>query len=105
MVKSFENSLIQEYHIDFNLTIWNDDKIVWLNRFIIPKKHRRHNVGTRLLNDFTQWLDANHFTSYLLVANCYGTDEQILFDFYKKFGYNITDEFGKNKLYMKRIGK
>lgn len=99
----FNSKIVSEYNINFNLTIWDKDKTVWLNRIIIPKKYRCLHIGTKLMNEFINWLNENHYKSYLLVSNCYGTNEQILIDFYKKFGYKITNEFkSKNNIYMIR---
>lgn len=97
----FYSSLLKDYNIKWNLSYWRPEKVVWLNHLIIPKQHRGKLIGSRLMQEFTKWLDANQYDSRLLVSNCYGTPENILIEFYKKFGYNIEKNKTKN-IYMLR---
>ena len=53
---------------------------------------------------FTKWLDENGYDSILLISNCYGTPEEVLENFYSKYGY-ILKQNKKNNTYLKRIHK
>lgn len=97
----WENQKIKENHIKFDISIWKPENIVWLNNFIIPKKSRGKGLGKEVLKEFTQWLDANHYNSKLLIADCYGTPESVLENLYGSFGYT-EKEIIKNNTYLIR---
>lgn len=97
----FYHLFIKQFHIKFDLTIWENEKLVWLNNFIIPEKYRRNRIGTVIMEEFCKWLDENKMNSKLLISNCYGTPEDILIKFYSRFNYNIEEKKTKN-IYMIR---
>lgn len=101
LLMDLKKDLIKQYHIKFSTTIWNDENIVWLNRLIVPKKHRMKGLGTTIMKSFVKWLDKNRYDSKLLVANCYGTPTDVLIRFYKSFGYTIDES--SNNIYMTRL--
>lgn len=98
---NFDNEIVKLYKIKFDISIWKKEKLVWLNNFIIPKNLQHMHIGTKIMEQFCQWLDINQYDSKLLVSNCYGTPEDILIAFYQKFGYIIEKSKTKN-LYMIR---
>lgn len=79
---NFDNELVKLYKIKFDISIWKKEKLVWLNNFIIPKKLQHMHIGTKIMEQFCQWLDINQYDSKLLVSTCYGTPEDILIAFY-----------------------
>ena len=101
----FYSLLLKDYGIKWSLSYWRPEKIVWLNHLIIPKRHRGKFIGSRLMQEFTKWLDNYHYNSRLLVSNCYGTDENILIKFYNMFDYNIVKLDNSNNIYMERKWK
>ena len=56
---NFDNELIKLYKIKFDISIWKKEKLVWLNNFIIPKKLQHMHIGTKIMEQFCQWLDIN----------------------------------------------
>lgn len=98
----FYSALLKDYNIKWNLSYWRPEKVVWLNHLIIPKQHRGKFIGSRLMQEFTKWLDDNGYDSLLLVSNCYGTDESVLIAFYQRFGYSIVKLDNSNNVYMER---
>ena len=101
MVEKFNNHLIKLYNVKFNISVWENENLVWLNLIYVPKKYRCKGIATEILNDFIKWLDTNGFNSSLLVGDCYGMSEGKLINFYKKFGYEIDYRMNKN-LYLFR---
>lgn len=98
----YVNQTITNYQITFDLSIWEKEKLVWLNNFIIPNEYRLKGLGTSIMSDFSKWLDSNEYDSKLLVSSCYGTSEYKLIDFYKKFDYKIYHEKNHKGIYMER---
>lgn len=101
MSETFNNDLIKIYKVKFNISVWKEENLVWLNLIYVPEKYRRKGLATKILNDFIKWLDTNGFNSSLLVGDCYGLSEEKLVNFYKKFGYEIDYRMNKN-LYLFR---
>ena len=100
----WDNKFIKENKIIFDISIWETENLVWLNRFIIPKKLRKNGFGTKVMEMFSQWLDENQFDSKLLVSNCYGIPEHILINFYGKYGY-LEKEIKNNSIFLFRRAK
>ena len=97
----WENEIVKENKVKFDISIWEQENIVWLNNFIIPTNKRKNHLGSTIMKEFVQWLDENHYNSKLLIANCYGTPEEVLQKFYGNFGYNIVEKV-KNNTYLIR---
>lgn len=97
----WDNDLVKENKIKFDITIWKPENIVWLNNFIIPKDKRKNGLGKQVMKEFVKWLDNNHYDSKLLIADCYGTPEEILQHFYGSFGYTDIEK-KRNNTYLIR---
>ena len=93
----FETTFIKETHIKFEINIWTDENLVWLNHIIVPKRKRNLGFGTKAMFEFTKWLDENNYKSVLLVLN----NEEKLISFYAKFNYIKQIRKG-NCLYLLR---
>lgn len=100
----WNSEIVESNHIKFDITIWEEENLVWLNNLIIPKKLRGQHLGSKCLQAFTQWLDQNGYDSILLISNCYGTPESVLEQFYGKYGYTLKETKRKN-IFLKRIHK
>ena len=93
----FETQFIKENHIKFEINIWADENLVWLNHIVVPRKKRNRGLGTKAMFEFTKWLDENKYKSMLLVLN----HEEKLIPFYAKFNYIKQIRKG-NCLYLLR---
>ena len=100
----WNNDIVKSNKIKFDISIWREENLVWLNNLIIPKKLRGQHLGSKCLEAFTKWLDENGYDSILLISNCYGTPEEVLEKFYGKYGYVLKQNKKKNT-YLKRIHK
>ena len=97
----WESEIINKNNVKFDISIWYPENLVWLNNFIIPKNKRKNHLGTIIMKEFIEWLDINHYDSKLLIADCYGTPEDILKKFYGEFGYTKIEKI-KNNTYLIR---
>jgi len=98
----WDNNLVKENKVKFDLSIWQPENIVWLNNFIIPKNKRGLGLGKKIMNEFVKWLDDNHYDSKLLIADCYGTPETVLQHFYGTFGYTEIEKKGNNTYLIRK---
>ena len=87
----FYHPFIKQFHIKFDLTIWENEKI---------RKQLRYEQYIELKKEFEN-IEVNKMNSKLLISNCYGTPEDILIKFYSRFNYNIEEKKTKN-IYMIR---
>lgn len=77
----FENNIVKKYNITFDITIWADDNIVWLNHLVIPSRLRGKGIGSKVMKEFCNWLDDNHYDCKILIL------KMDLFNFYNKFSF------------------
>ena len=97
----WNNKLVKENNVKFDITIWQPENVVWLNNFIVTKNKRKQHLGSKIMDYFIKWLDENNYNGKLLVSDCYGTSEEVLINFYKKFGFNNIEK-NKNSIYLIR---
>ena len=98
----WENQKVNENHIKFDISIWKPENLVWLNNFMIPEKSSKNGLGKQVMKEFVEWLDNNHYDSKLLIANCYGTPEEVLQKFYGSFGYTNIEKKGNNAYLIRK---
>lgn len=98
----WENNIIKSNKIEFDISIWEPEHLVWLNNFIIPKNKRKNGLGKQIMKEFSKWLDENHYESELLISNCYGTPEPVLQKFYGNYGYTEIKKKGNNTYLIRK---
>ena len=98
----WENEFIKENKVKFDISVWEQENIVWLNNFIIPTNKRKNHLGSTIMKEFVQWLDDNHYNSKLLIADCYGTPEPVLQKFYGNYGYTEIKKKGNNTYLIRK---
>lgn len=77
----FENNIVKKYGLTFDITIWEEDKIVWLNHLVVPQKLRNKGIGSKVMQEFCNWLDDNHYNCKILIL------KMTLFNFYSPFNF------------------
>lgn len=83
----FRTQLIDTYNITFDITIWKEQQIVWLNHLVVPKNFQRKKLGSKAMLEFCSWLDENQLNCKLLII------KESLFDFYKLFGFTKYENY------------
>ena len=101
----WEHCLVKENKVKFDISIWEPEHLVWLNNFIIPEKMRKKGIGSHIMIEFVKWLDENKYESKLLIADCYGTSEEVLQKFYGKYGYTEIEKKGNNTYLIRNYKK
>ena len=101
----WDNQKVKENKVKFDISIWEPEHLVWLNNFIIPKKKRGNHLGSQIMAEFVQWIDENEYDSKLLIADCYGTPEEVLQKFYGNYGYTEIEKKGNNTYLTRKYQK
>lgn len=91
------DELIIKYGIVVNITNWSEE--MWLNHLIIPPKYKGQGLGSFIMNALINYANTEHKQIKLLPANCYGTDVDVLIDFYGRFGFEMLPN-KKKRPYM-----
>ena len=55
--------------------------------------------------EFVQWIDENEYDAKLLIADCYGTPEEVLQKFYGNYGYTEIEKKGNNTYLIRKYQK
>lgn len=82
----FETNIINAYKVKMDITIWEQEKICWLNNFKVPEKFRHKRIGSKSLNELIDFCKENGYTLKLLIP------KQELKEFYLPFGFKEVFE-------------
>lgn len=85
-MNKFKTNLTEKYKINVDITIWEDEKLVWLNHLKVPTKLQRKKLGTKTMQEFCYWLDKNDYDCKLIIT------KESLYDFYKLFGFKKLND-------------
>lgn len=73
---------------DLKLEYCTDDgNYIYLVKILIKKSQRKKGYGNALLSDIVKLADKYNVRIKLYVTNIYGTDLNVLYEFYKKHGF------------------
>jgi GNAT superfamily N-acetyltransferase len=82
-------NLIQDLKLEY---CTDDENYIHLILIKIKKSQRKKGYGNALLSDIVQLADKYNVLIKLYVTNIYGTDLNVLYEFYKKHGFFLIKD-------------
>lgn len=90
------DELSERYGVDLVVSSRGDDHAV-LSKIVVPEDKRGQGIGSRVLEDLTDWADRHNIVLGATPSDAYGGDVGDLERFYRSFGF--VDNDGEHKTY------
>lgn len=92
---SFEDDLEAEFGIQVTISERPHDKIMVLNKIVVPKTERGEGIGSKAMTRICEYADQKGYVIALTPSSDFGGSKGRLEQFYSRFGF--VPNKGKNK--------